>query len=104
MVRTLLSSSHVPSRAADASSVATQSQVPTPPLEEWRLWFPGMPSSYTDDCAVVVGEAIAKHAKDMYDSAYNFMRHGYNEVAYDKWGEIPQSSLFGAPVSRPPPI
>lgn len=43
---------------AKARSTGTQSLKPTPPLESWRLWPPGMPGSYVHDCAVVAGEAM----------------------------------------------
>lgn len=70
-------------------------------LEQWRLWLPGRPSSYTHDCAVVATEALVNSFvgfEDAYDSAYNLARHSLEETEQIMFGESPFSGLFGAPV------
>lgn len=81
------------------SFLASQSLGRTPPIEEWRLWPPGTPKAYQNDCAVVAtSHSWGKEDRDLYDSAYNSMRSSFIESAWTLSGSPPTGSAFGAPV------
>jgi hypothetical protein len=82
-------------------ALASQSMLPTPPLEEWRLWPPGMPKDYQYECAVVFDAALWKEkGNDPYSTAYNSVYQGLEESHWELVGREPLGTAFGAPVCR----
>lgn len=71
-----------------------------PRLDPTSLWLPGLPSSYTDECAVVaLMHGVKADFDEPYDIDYNAIYFSLQQIGQEMSGHTPLVRAFGAPVS-----